>query len=117
MFEKSLGEKIDEMIKAGKVPSVVLPMMGKAVKLYGEKLNDAFAKINAADVPYMIAALDTYKKDLINSWDPSGEGHLEESVRLMEMLMEPTSHAMRTDAHMTEPTARELVGAMRDRDE
>ena len=117
MFEKSLGEKIDEAVESGEASNVVLSMMGKAVKFYGEKLNDAFVKINVADVPYMIAALDTYKRALINFFDPDGEGGLEETTHCVETLMKPTLHMIRTDTRITEAVARELVRAMRDRDE
>ena len=117
MFEKSLGEKIDEAVESGEAPNVIFRMMGEATRFYGEKLNDAFVKVNTADAPYMIAALDTYKRALINALDPDGEGELEEAAHCVETLMKPTLHMIRTDARITETAARELVRAMRKRGE
>lgn len=116
MFEKSLGEKIDDAIESGEAPNVIFRMMGEATKFYGEKLNDAFVKIDAADAPYIIAALDTYKRALINSLDPDGEGGLEEAAHCVGTLMKPTLHMITTNASITEASARELVRAMRNRE-
>ena len=116
-FEKSLGKKINDAMESGEAPNVIFRMMGEATRFYGEKLNDAFVKIDAADVPYMIAALDTYKRALINAFDLDGKGELEEAAHCVETLMKPTLHMITTNASITEAAARELVRAMRNREE
>ena len=113
MFEKSLGMKIDEAIKAGESPDVVFPMMAEATRFFGAKLNDAFVKINEEDAPYIIAAMDCFREALVKALDPDGQA-LEEAVRHIKSLMKTDARIVRSSAPMTETAARELAKAFRE---
>lgn len=113
MFEKSLGMKINEAIKAGESPDVVLHMMAEATRFFGAKLNDAFVKINEEDAPYIIAATDCFREVLVKALDPDGQG-LEEAACHIKSLMKTDACIMRSSAPMTETAARELAKAFRE---
>lgn len=113
MFEKSLGMKIDEAIKAGESPDVVLHMMAEATRFFGAKLNDAFVKINEEDAPYIIAATDCFREVLVKALDPDGQG-LEEAARQVKSLMKVDAHIVKSSMPMTETAARELAKAFRE---
>ena len=113
MFEKSLGMKIDEAIKAGKSPDVIIPMMAEATGFFGAKLNDAFVHINEEDAPYIIAAMDCFREILVKALDPDGQG-LEEAARQVKSLMKVDAHIVKSSMPMTETAARELAKAFRE---
>ena len=113
MFEKSLGMKIDEAIKAGESPDVVFPMMAEATRFFGAKLNDAFVKIDEEDAPYIIAAMDCFREALVKALDPDGQG-LEEAVCHIKSLMKVDAYIVRSDMPMTETAAREMAKAFRE---
>ena len=113
MFEKSLGMKIDEAIKAGKSPDVIIPMMAEATGFFGAKLSDAFVHINEEDAPYIIAAMDCFREILVKALDPDGQG-LEEAARQVKSLMKVDAHIVKSSMPMTETAARELAKAFRE---
>ena len=113
MFEKSLGMKIDEAIKAGESPDVVLHMMAEATRFFGAKLNDAFVKINEEDAPYIIAAMDCFREALVEAADPDDQG-LEEAACHIKSLMKVDVRIVRSSAPMTETVDRELAKAFRE---
>ncbi len=113
MFEKSFGMKIDEAIKAGKSPDVIIPMMAEATGFFGAKLNDAFVHINEEDAPYIIAAMDCFREILVKALDPDGQG-LEEAARQVKSLMKVDAHIVKSSMPMTETAARELAKAFRE---
>ena len=113
MFEKSLGKKIDEAIKTGKSPDVVIPMMAEATRFFGARLNDAFVHINEEDAPYIIAAMDCFRETLVKALDPDGQG-LEEAARQVKSLMKVDAHIVKSSMPMTETAARELAKAFRE---
>ena len=112
MFEKSLGKKIDEAIKTGKSPDVVIPMMAEATRFFGARLNDAFVHINE-DAPYIIAAMDCFRETLMKALDPDGQG-LEEAARQIKSIMKVDARIVKTGMPMTETAARELAKAFRE---
>lgn len=113
MFEKSLGKKIDEAIKTGKSPDVVIPMMAEATRFFGARLNDAFVHINEEDAPYIIAAMDCFRETLMKALDPDGQG-LEEAARQIKSIMKVDARIVKTGMPMTETAARELAKAFRE---
>lgn len=113
MFEKSLGKKIDEAIKTGKSPDVVIPMMAEATRFFGARLNDAFVHINEEDAPYIIAAMDCFREALMKALDPDGQG-LEEAARQIKSIMKVDARIVKTGMPMTETAARELAKAFRE---
>lgn len=113
MFEKSLGKKIDEAIKTGKSPDVVISMMAEATRFFGAKLNDAFVSINEEDAPYIIAAMDCFRETLVKALDPDGQG-LAVAARQIKSLMKVDAHIVRSDMPMTETAAREMAKAFRE---
>lgn len=113
MFEKSLGKKIDEAIKTGKSPDVVIPMMAEATRFFGARLNDAFVHINEEDAPYIIAAMDCFREALVKALDPVGQD-LEKAACQVKPLMKVDAHIVKTGMPMTETAARELAKAFRE---
>ena len=113
MFEKSLGMKINEAIKAGESPDVVFPMMAEATRFFGAKLNDAFVKINGEDAPYIIAAMDCFREVLVKAFGPDGQG-IEEAACHIKSLMKTDARIVRSSASTTETAARELAKAFRE---